>query len=68
VIAEGKITAEEAEQLFKAMRVVEGKPTSDSPDLALSAPLSQLSHPSAFSTAPAITGRSSAKDLSDRRK
>ena len=34
MIAEGKITAEEAEQLFKAMDVTEDVPTSGSPALA----------------------------------
>ena len=50
MIAEGKITAEEAEELFKAMEVPEEEPASDSPELV--SPLSHLSHLSSLSTPP----------------
>ena len=42
MLAEGKITAEEAELLFKAMEEAGDKPDSDSPELV--PPLSHLSH------------------------
>ena len=42
MIAEGKITAEEAEQLFKAMDAVDEESASASPELV--PPLSHLSH------------------------
>jgi hypothetical protein len=59
MIAEGKITAEEAEQLFKAMEVPEEEPASDSPDLV--PPLSHLSHLTSLSTP--SSGRSSSREL-----
>src|SRR5688572_1805813 len=61
MIAEGKITAEEAEELFKAMEVLEEEPASDSPELV--SPLSHLSHLTALSNPPSISSRSSSKDL-----
>src|SRR5690242_7825865 len=61
MIAEGKITAEEAEQLFKAMEVIEDEATSDSPQLV--PPLSHLSQLTSLSASPSTGGRSSAKDL-----
>src|SRR5215207_62351 len=60
MIAEGKITAEEAEQLFKAMEVPEEGFASSS---ELGAPLSHLSSMTSLSTTPSSTGRSSSKDL-----
>src|SRR5688572_25555640 len=63
MIAEGKITAEEAEQLFKAMEVIEEEPASDSPEVALVPPLSHLSHLSDLSVQSPITSRPSAKEL-----
>ncbi|HZM22620.1 MAG TPA: hypothetical protein VFC02_12810, partial [Anaerolineales bacterium] len=50
MIAEGKITAEEAEQLFKAMEDAADELASDSPELV--SPLSHLSHLSSLSTSP----------------
>ncbi|HXQ33554.1 MAG TPA: hypothetical protein VN843_05990, partial [Anaerolineales bacterium] len=50
MIAEGKITAEEAEQLFKAMEETGEEPASESPELV--SPLSHLSHLSSLSTPP----------------
>ena len=62
MIAEGKITAEEAEQLFKAMEEVGDRPDSDSPELV--SPLSHLSHLSSLSIPPpAGTTTSRAKEL-----
>ena len=63
MIAEGKISAEEAEQLFKAMEVTEEEPPSSSPDFTLEGPLSHLSHLGSLATPPSITGRPSSKDL-----
>jgi len=60
MIAEGKITAEEAEELFKAMDATE-EPASDSPELVSS--LSHLSQLSSLANPPSMTGRSSSKDL-----
>ncbi len=54
MIAEGKISAEEAEQLFKAMEVTE-EPPSNSPDFTLEGPLSHLSHLGSLATPPSIT-------------
>src|SRR5512140_1893219 len=59
MIAEGKITAEEAEQLFKAMDTVDEGSASDSP--ALVPPLSHLSHLSALSPQ-SFAGKAPAKD------
>jgi hypothetical protein len=61
MIAEGKITAEEAEQLFRAMEVIEDEPASGSEELV--SPLSHLSQLASLSTPPSGTGRSSSKDL-----
>ena len=60
MIAEGKITAEEAEELFKAMDATEA-PASDSPELV--SPLSHLSQLSSLSNPLPLNNRSSAKDL-----
>ena len=61
MIAEGKISAEEAEQLFKAMEVPEAEPALDSPEFV--PPLSHLSHPGSLSTPPSISARPSYGDL-----
>jgi len=61
MIAEGKITAEEAEQLFKAMEVVEDESASDTPDLV--PPLSHLAHLTSLPGSSPGEGRSSARDL-----
>src|SRR6185436_5241472 len=61
MIAEGKITAEEAEELFKAMEVPAEESASGSSELV--SPLSHLSHLTSLSTPPFITGRASSKDL-----
>ena len=50
MLAEGKITAEEAELLFKAMEEAGDKPDSDSPELV--PPLSHLSHLASLPTPP----------------
>ena len=59
MIAEGKITAEEAEQLFKAMEVPDEESVSYPPELV--APLSHLSDLASISAPASSTGRS--KDL-----
>src|SRR5690349_16141976 len=61
MIAEGKITAEEAEQLFKAMDEIGDESGSTAPELV--PPLSHLSHLESIPTSPSSTGRSSAKEL-----
>ena len=61
MIAEGKITAEEAEQLFKAMEESGDQSASGAPEPV--APLSDLSHAPSFSASSSISGRSSSKDL-----
>jgi len=61
MIAEGKITAEEAEQLFKAMEESGDESASDAPELG--APLSDLSYLPSFSASTSIGGRSSSKDV-----
>ena len=63
MIAEGKITAEEAEQIFKAMEVPEEEQTSHPPETELVPPLSHLSHLASLSTSPSATGRSSSREL-----
>jgi len=60
MIAEGKITAEEAEELFKAMDATE-EPASDSPELV--SPLSHLSQLSSLSNPSSLNSRASSKDL-----
>ncbi|HEX5808638.1 MAG TPA: hypothetical protein VFY25_08220, partial [Anaerolineales bacterium] len=60
MIAEGKITAEEAEQLFKAMEVIEEEPAADSEELV--APLSHLSQLASLSPI-TPSGSSRARDL-----
>ena len=63
MIAEGKITAEEAEQLFKAMEVPDEESVSYPPELV--APLSHLSDLASIS-APASSARQSTGSASWR--
>ena len=61
MIAEGKITAEEAEQLFRAMEVPEEVPAAASSELM--PPLSHLSQLENLSAASSVAGRSTSKEL-----
>ena len=60
MIAEGKISAEEAEQLFKAMEVTEADPALESQEFV---PPTNLSQPGFLSIPPSISGRPSHRDL-----
>src|SRR5689334_4468662 len=61
MIAEGKITADEAEELFRAMDTTADIPDSNAP--ALVSPLSQLSRLESLAPTSPSTGSSSSKDL-----
>src|SRR6187549_850597 len=61
MIAEGKITAEEAEELFKAMEVPDEGTVPDSPELV--PPLSHLSQLTTLSAIPPSNSSSRSRDL-----
>src|SRR5512138_520201 len=61
MIAEGKITADEAEELFRAMDAMPEPPGPGAPILA--SPLSQLSRLEALAPQPPTNGTSRSKDL-----